>query len=94
MDKQAETTRAKEQPQSASYLTIPQCPKCNDQFTYIEEVLIHKCSTKTDDLREEYQDFLKLRHALCEDLMLRTLKHNENKSQIYGKGVAMHQDKK
>ena len=89
MEKHAETTRAKEQLQSASNLTISRCPKCNDQFTYIEEVLIHKCWTKTGDLRGEFQVFLELREALSEELKLRTLKHNAKFSQIYGKGTTV-----
>ena len=81
-----------EQSQDESYLTIPQCPKCNGKFIYIEEVLIHKCSTKTEDFREEYQDLLELRQALSEDLKLRTLKRNETFLKFYRKGATMHHD--
>ena len=41
--KPGETTRAMEQSQDESYLTIPQCPWCKGNLIYIEDVLMHKC---------------------------------------------------
>ena len=89
MKEQAGPSWTTEQPQSAGDLIISRCPKCNDQFTYVEEVLIHKFSTKTEDLRAEFQDFLELREALIEDFTLRTLKHNAKIQQIHEKGATV-----
>ena len=60
-------------PESTRSRIISYCPICQCPFTFMEEVMAHRCSNKPEDLRAEYEDLRKLKETMERSIIERTI---------------------
>ena len=56
-----EMTHERKQVQNGDQPPTWQCPICKENFLYFEEAIAHRCSSKTEDMLEEYHELFNLR---------------------------------